>query len=175
MLDTKLRIAEALMEMLEEDEFFDIQLNEVANKADVSTRTIRRYFKGKESILRFYIEYLISSIDFTDVTSVFDASLKYMEFWFNEREIVELFKKRDILHVLIMGNMEFSKKSLYKIFDKLYDFNEYHETKEYLIDLIVHMEVSLFETWIFNDYELPLEEAKSKLLSAYKIFKSIEF
>ena len=175
MLDTKLRIAESLLELLEKDELMDIQISEIADKAEVSDRTIRRYFKGKESILRFFVEYLISSIDVSEVTSTITASMKYIDFWFHEKELVELFRKRDILYILILGNMEYSKKSLNTIFDEMFDFETYFESKKYMIDLIVHMEVSLFETWVYNDYNLSLEEAKSKLVNAYEIFKGIEF
>lgn len=174
MKDTKLRISEALLELLQDDYLIDIQMQEIADKAEITTRSIRRYFKGKESILIFYVKYLLSTIDFTKVDSVLSAIQKYLEFWVKEKELVELLRTREILYIITQGNMEFSRTALTRIFREHYDMSDSHENIDYLIDLIVHMEVSMFHTWITKDYHKPFEEVMKKIEETFNIYMKIE-
>ena len=174
MESTKLRISEALLDLLKEDDLIDIQMKEIADKAEISDRSIRRHFKGKQSILLYYMKYLISTIDFSSVKSTIEATLKYIEFWSKEIEIVDLLRKRELLYIITMSNMEYSKESLDSIFQELYYNESNSETKEYLVDLIIHMEVSMFHTWLTNDYDLPLDKAKEKLKESYNIFRQMD-
>ena len=172
MLVTKLRISEALLDLLKNDELIDIQMKEIADKAEVSSRTIRRYFNGKTSILLFYLKYLNSSIDFSSVDTTLKAVNKYISFWKQENELVQLLKQRGLVYLITQANMEYSNEALNE------NIPEYHIGNEtlnrYLINVIIHIEVALFHSWIENDYDLDLDKSLVKVKETYHSFKEME-
>lgn len=59
MQQAKLYLAEALLYLMEQHSLSEISIKELVQKAGVSRMTYYRYFSSKESILRFYMTYIL--------------------------------------------------------------------------------------------------------------------
>lgn len=59
MYESKKCIREGMISLLEEKEYSDIQMKEIAQRSNVSRRTLYRYFDNKESIIKYIAESLM--------------------------------------------------------------------------------------------------------------------
>ncbi len=98
-------LANALLLLMEEKEFKDISVKEIAAKADLSRRTFYRVFETKEDPLIWYLntlyqEFLIelqarSCRQFEDVLTL------YLNFWYRHKHFFELLKRSDLLAFML--------------------------------------------------------------------------
>ena len=59
MQSAKIYLAEALIQMLENNAFDDISIKDLTIRAGVSRMTYYRYFKEKKEVLQFYMQHLL--------------------------------------------------------------------------------------------------------------------
>lgn len=94
-------LTNALLVLMEEKEFKNISITEIAEKADLSRRTFYRIFETKEDILVYYTDKLYSEFlqllnQESDNRFVVTIRL-YFQFWYEHRHFLELLRRNEML------------------------------------------------------------------------------
>ncbi len=94
-------LTNALLVLMEEKEFKNISITEIATKADLSRRTFYRIFETKEDILVYYIDKLYG--EFLQLLNQesdhrFAVTIRlYFQFWYEHRHFLELLRRNEML------------------------------------------------------------------------------
>lgn len=94
-------LTNALLVLMEEKEFKNISITEIATKADLSRRTFYRIFETKEDILVYYTDKLFS--EFLQLLNQesdhhFAVTIRlYFQFWYEHRNFLELLRRNEML------------------------------------------------------------------------------
>lgn len=108
-------IADSLLELMRIKPYHDITIKEIAANADLVRQTVYRNFKSKDAILEYYVSDFLDK--FTQVVStkekitLYDLVVTYFEYWFNNKELLELLIKNDVyiklldIHLKYMENI----------------------------------------------------------------------
>lgn len=102
MVDTTLRcICAGMLELLQEKEYSDIQMMEIAQRARVGRRTLYRYFDSKELILKYIAESLMDrfadEIAQTNEMTLYSVMHAFFLFIGRNRDEFVLLKKARLL------------------------------------------------------------------------------
>lgn len=90
-------IEEALFKLMEEKNYTQITVSEVAKRADISRRTFYRFYKEKDEVLRCYLGKLCQEYQrTTPVLACYEIpqiAREYFEFWYQYRKLLLLMHK----------------------------------------------------------------------------------
>lgn len=97
----------ALLSLMEEKDFREITVMELAERAEYDRKTYYRHFKSKEDILLLYCYHIL--YEMADAMravplTVSNTILAYFRFWEKHRAFLSLLAKNDLLHHL--GNLQ---------------------------------------------------------------------
>lgn len=103
---TKDSIAEALVSLIEHNDYSEITIQEIAAICNISRRTVYRHFKTKDEILsysfRSCVVKLADYISFQDTMDLHELCLTYFKFW--EENIDRLIMMREAGVLFRFGN-----------------------------------------------------------------------
>ena len=98
-------LANALLLLMEEKEFKDISVKEIAAKADLSRRTFYRVFETKEDPLIWYLNTLyqefLTELQARSCRQFEDVLTLYLNFWYRHKHFFELLKRSDLLAFML--------------------------------------------------------------------------
>lgn len=98
-------LTNALLLLMEEKEFKNITITEIAIKADLSRRTFYRIFETKEDILVYYTDQLYD--EFLQLLNQesdhhYAVTIRlYFEFWYEHRHFLELLRRNEMLSFMM--------------------------------------------------------------------------
>lgn len=115
-------IQKTTLELLKYKEYKDIQMKEIAEKANIGRRTLYRYFAYKDEIMNKIVSRLMDDFaDFVNMVNRMDLegiAYAYFLFWEKHIEEMKLLKKAHLMYLLEdnLPNliMEVSLKTKYK-------------------------------------------------------------
>ena len=98
-------LANALLALMEEKEFMDISIKEIAEKADLSRRTFYRVFETKEDPLiwhlnKLYEEFLIQ-LRQRECHQFHDVLALYLSFWYQHAHLFVLLMRSGLLAFIL--------------------------------------------------------------------------
>lgn len=97
-------LIEALLHLMEQKDYCDITVVDIAKKADLGRRTFYRYFKSKDEILLLYIRFILQ--DFAEFIlkkeekTPYTICISYFEFWNKHIELLKLLRKSNMLYFI---------------------------------------------------------------------------
>jgi len=98
-------LANALLSLMEEKEFKDISIKEIAAKADLSRRTFYRVFETKEDPLIWHLNTLyedfLSLLRQQECHQFHDVLSLYLSFWYQHARLFSLLKRSGLLSVIL--------------------------------------------------------------------------
>ena len=98
-------LANALLLLMEEKNFKDISIKEIAAKADLSRRTFYRVFETKEDPLIWHMNTLyqefLSELQARSCRQFEDVLTLYLNFWYRHKRFFELLKRSDLLSFML--------------------------------------------------------------------------
>ena len=87
-------IEEAILELMREKNYAGITVSEIVKRADISRRTFYRLYRGKDEVLRSFLNKLcdeyrtqVPTLEFYDILQI---SQDFFCFWYKYREILLL-------------------------------------------------------------------------------------
>ncbi|MBP3888445.1 MAG: TetR/AcrR family transcriptional regulator [Cellulosilyticum sp.] len=136
--ETKEWIKDAVLCLLENQEYHEISMKQIAEEAHIGRRTLYRYFNTKDEVMKYVAESLMDNfaqkILINQASTLEDISQSYFEFWEENLSILLLLEKAHLLYIIEnnLGSlmMEVAKKTKFK--DKPYPVLTKEEYEMYL-------------------------------------------
>lgn len=167
---SKEKITKALLLTMKQYNFKEITITQIAQEAKLSRKTFYRLFESKEDVMKYLFESLytqcFAKIRTLDLHHYWDVVQCYFDFWEEHKELLNVFKQNDLLHVLFEGAYKYS----FQIF-------EYVRTKEvaaefsnmlpYLLAYSVGGMHSMILKWVENDMAIPSAVLVEKLKAGF--------
>ena len=101
---SKVRITEALLRLMESDDFSALTVSELTAHAHVSRNTFYRHFTDKYSVVEFFVEWLLDSylaeVRRQGVTDFESLLVLYFTFWKERRKYIGLLKRHHLLDMV---------------------------------------------------------------------------
>lgn len=98
-------LASALLALMEEKEFKDISIKEIAEKADLSRRTFYRVFETKEDPLIWHLntlyEEFLTLLRQQECHQFHDVLALYLSFWYQHAHLFALLKRSELLPFIL--------------------------------------------------------------------------
>lgn len=110
-------LADALLKLMQNKNFNDISIKEIAEKAQLDRRTFYRHFSTKEELLAYYIDNLSKeyfSVLFSNQNiSIYNITKMYFEFWTRHIHFLTAINNNN-LQVLLLNSYNQYMPELYK-------------------------------------------------------------
>lgn len=156
--ESKSKIANALLVVLQQYDYKEITITQLAQEAKLSRKTFYRLFTDKEDVLTYLFENLymecFEKIKSQDTQRYWDIVQCYFDFWEERKSMLLIFKQSKLLPVLFDGAYNYS----FSIF-------EYVRSKEvaellsvqlpYLLAYSIGGMHSMLLKWVENDMTIP--------------------
>ncbi len=164
-MDTKIVIASSLIHMLKHDDLKSIQVSEIAEKANITTRTIQRKFNGKESIVEYYLSYIMDTeLHISSNISDNEVIIEFFKFWYLKKHLIRLLKERNLTNLFLKVVKDQIKVEVSKEAKGHFVNDKDKPIHKYIINIITHSIVSIFETWIEYDFDQEFDEFKEVII-----------
>lgn len=156
-LKSQKRILEALLTLMEQEEYNDITVKNICRQADISRQTFYYLFESKEEIVVYYINSFLDEmeqyINDNNIISIYDLVYTY----FSAIDSNENIKK----FISIMSITPIFVDILLKFMAKIHVIKTNRQAG--IVDYYAHNFVSsglhgIFLLWIKNQKEIPLKE-----------------
>lgn len=160
-MKTKDRIANTMINLLKEEEFKEIQINEISNLSGYNRKTIQRHFNGKEGVLEYYLGEIID--DFrcgVDENNEIEVVLLFFEYLYSYKSLILLLKRRSLVGILekVISQKIRKEMDIYLEQEKLKWKLGIEE--EYIINMTIYQVVAIFKTWLEHNFDDDVEEVK---------------
>lgn len=156
--ESKSKIANALLVVLQQYDYKEITITQLAQEAKLSRKTFYRLFTDKEDVLTYLFENLymecFEKIKSQGIQRYWDIVQCYFDFWEERKSMLLIFKQSKLLPVLFDGAYNYS----FSIF-------EYVRSKEvaellsvqlpYLLAYSIGGMHSMLLKWVENDMTIP--------------------
>lgn len=170
---SKEKFLKALLVVMEQYDFREITITQLAQEAGLSRKTFYRLFKGKEELIDFFFEHLykefLVQIKSRQLHHYWDVVQCYFDFCEERKELLSLLKRNHLLAPLFEGSYKYS----FQVF-------EYVRSKEtadiyssflpYLLAYSIGGMYSMLLKWVESDMNIPssvlIEKLKAGLMSA---------
>lgn len=101
---SKIRITEALLRLMESDDFSALTVSEITAHAHVSRNTFYRHFTDKYSVIEFFVEWLLDSylaeVRRQGVMDFESLLVLYFTFWKERRKYIGLLMRHHLLDMV---------------------------------------------------------------------------
>ena len=98
-------LSNALLQLMEEKPFQEINIKDIAEKADLSRRTFYRVFETKEDLLCWHMDKLyqefLAEMQERSCKQFEDVLVLYLNFWFRHKHFFELLKRSELLPMML--------------------------------------------------------------------------
>lgn len=167
---SKEKLANALLAIMEQYDFREITVTQIAQEAGLSRKTFYRLFAGKEAVLAFFFEGLyqecLAQIKARGARHYWDVVQCYFDFCEERKPLLLLFRRQHLLGLLLEGSYQYS----FQVF-------EYLRSKEvmdrlslplpYLLAYSIGGMYSMLLKWVENGMELPSSLLISELKKGF--------
>ncbi|KRM05280.1 transcriptional regulator [Liquorilactobacillus ghanensis DSM 18630] len=146
-------LLEALFTLMQQQNYNEITVKEIAEQAQLSRRTFYRSFKSKDLLLDYYADQLIkkyiaqlqsleiSKMNFEQVLIVF------FEFWWPEREKIRILINQN-LFIFFLSRMSPQASNLYRDFKAPWHIEGSATEIEYIMSFSVGGFWNILNTWL---------------------------
>lgn len=136
--ESKVRISETFFRLLDQSDFNEITISEIAAYSEVSRNTFYRNFTSKYSLVEFFIEHLLNNyfmkVQQQKVTNIQDLLTIYFEFWKQNQHYLHTLKKQQLLGLAF----DVERKVFLKVLpDFSLPWHQQNDMTETYIDLII--------------------------------------
>ncbi len=170
---SKKKLAKALLAVMEQYDFREITVTQLAQEAGLSRKTFYRLFKGKEELLRILFENLyrefLTQIETRRLRHYWDVVQCYFDFCEERRELLSLLKRNNLLAPLFEGSYQHA----FEVFASVRTretADRYSPLLPYLLAYSVGGMFSMLLMWVESDMEMPssvlIDQLKSGFMSA---------
>lgn len=167
---SKKKIANALLVVLEQYDYKEITITQLAAEANLSRKTFYRLFTDKEDVLSYlfhnlYIE-CFEQIKSQHTQYYWDIVQCYFDFWEARKSLLLLFKKSNLLPILFDGAYRYS----FSIFEYIRSKNVADHLSlqlPYLLAYSVGGMHSMLLKWVENDMAIPSHVLIQQLKDGY--------
>ncbi|MFT8323806.1 TetR/AcrR family transcriptional regulator [Oenococcus sicerae] len=162
---------EAFVALLEEKNYQEISISEIAARAQLARRTFYRSFKSKEDLLDYYChgkiaEYLDSLKESEKTSNSFDdLLLTFFEFWWQERRTLRLLIKNNLFSSLLEAWTPQSVK-IYDLFQAPWHIQGTQIEIEYIMSFSTGGFWNILNSWLNKKNPEPAQQLASTLSKA---------
>ena len=168
---SRMKFVKALLIIMEQYNFKEITITQIAQEAGLSRKTFYRMFADKEEVLLCLFEDLyvecLGKIKARNVQHYWDVVQCYFDFWEERKEILHLFKKSGILPMLFEGAYKYS----FHIFEYIRTkgvADEFSVQLPYLLAYSVGGMHSMLWKWVEDDMVIPSHVLIEQLKNGFK-------
>ena len=154
---SKRAIAAALLKIMEQYDYREITVTQIAQEAELSRKTFYRLFGDKEQVLGYSLNETIGEF-FSRLTELkggyWELVQLYFNFWQERAELLRLFKKNDLLFLIY----EYSYKNALRVFELVRSADTaegFSETLPYMLAYSVGGMSSMLLKWAQEDMKTP--------------------
>lgn len=155
---SKKKLVNALLVVMNQYNYKEITITQLAQEARLSRKTFYRLFSNKEDVLAYLFETLYIEC-FEQITSqhtqlYWDVVQCYFDFWEERKQILHLFKQSQLLPVLFDGAYKYS----FSIFEHIHSKDMAEQLSEqlpYLLAYSIGGMHSMLLKWAENDMTVP--------------------
>ena len=172
---SKNKIANALLVVLQQYDYKEITITQLAQEAKLSRKTFYRLFTDKEDVLSYlfknlYIE-CFEHIKSQHTQYYWDIVQCYFDFWEKRKSLLLLFNQNHLLPVLIDGAYNYS----FGIFEYIRSKDVAEQLSEqlpYLLAYSIGGMHSMLLKWVENDMTIPSYILIEQLKNGFNSMKS---
>ncbi|MBE6023863.1 MAG: TetR/AcrR family transcriptional regulator [Cellulosilyticum sp.] len=170
-IQSRQKLADALFIIMQQYNFKEITITQIAQEAKLSRKTFYRLYNNKEEILDDFFQNLFESfikrVKDEDIHHYWDAVQVYFDFWEEKREFLRLLKKQNILTILmnISYNRSFEVFEYVRSKEIMVSFSPY---LPYLISYALGGMHSMLIKWIEEDMAVPSSVLIEKLKAGFQ-------
>lgn len=168
---SKASIVKALLDIMEQYNFKEITITQIAQEAKLSRKTFYRLFQDKEEVLACLFEKLymecLEEIQSHKIIDYWDVVQCYFDFWEKRKSLLVLLKKNNLLATLFEGAYKYS----FEIFKKLRaetTVEKYDLPLPYLLAYSVGGIHSMLFVWVQNEMALPSKVVIEQLKNSFE-------
>jgi AcrR family transcriptional regulator len=168
------KTATALFALLREKNYSDITISEVCAQAGLTRKTFYRDFDSLDDVIDFAVYARMNEyIQNTNPTSFGDYVLQFFKFCASRKDILSLFEKQGIYHLLTRSFCAYLPQSAFlKNLAIAAGFNS--ENRDYYWKSLVSEECGFVEVWISRGFQETPEQLVKLNLQLLSAFKGIE-
>lgn len=155
---SKKKIANALLVVMQQYDYKEITITQLAQEAKLSRKTFYRLFAGKEDVLSYLFENMyiecFEQIKSQRTQRYWDAVQCYFDFWEDRKSLLLIFKQSALLPVLFEGAYNYS----FSIFEYIRSKDvaeQFSVQLPYLLAYSVGGMHSMLLKWVENDMAVP--------------------
>lgn len=170
---SKMRIANALLTIMQQYNFKEITITQLAGEAKLSRKTFYRLFADKEDVLSYLFENLyiecFEQIKSQRTQCYWDIVQCYFDFWEERRSLLLLFKQSTLLPQLFDGAYKYS----FSIFEYIHSRNvteQLYMHLPYMLAYSVGGMHSMLLEWVENDMTVPSYVLVEQLKNGFNSF-----
>ena len=167
---SKEKIAKALLVTMKQYNFKEITITQIAQEANLSRKTFYRLFESKEDVMKYMFEELyircFTKIRALNIHHYWEVVQCYFDFWEEHKNLLDIFKKNDLLPVLFDGAYKYS----FQIFEYVRSkevAEEFSAMLPYLLAYSVGGMHSMILKWVENDMKIPSAILVEKLKAGF--------
>ncbi len=168
---SRMRIAKALLVVMEQYHFKEITITQLAQEAGLSRKTFYRLFTDKEEVLSYLFQNLymecLAQIKTRKVQHYWDVVQCYFDFWEERKPMLLLMKQNNLLSVLFEGAYNYS----FRIFEYIRSkdvADKFSLPLPYLLAYSVGGMHSMLLKWVENGMVIPSHMLIEQLENGFK-------
>jgi len=167
---SKRKFADALLKVMQQYDFKEITITQLAQEADLSRKTFYRLFADKDGILSYIFDTLytecFAQIKTQHIQRYWDVVQCYFNFWEERKEILLLFRQSRLLPVLFDGAYRYSF-SIFEFIRSPDVAEQYSAQLPYLLAYSLGGMHSMLLKWVENDMAIPSHILIEQLRSGF--------
>ncbi len=155
-------IIDALLKLMEEDNFEEITVTQIAQEAEIARRTFYLNYNSKAEVLASYIKFLYD--DFAEETQNIKERtwksdvINFFLYWSRHRDILLLLEKSNQFLILLNEFESILFNSKVFNFSSLIKAELPMKRKEYIVVTVAAGLWRILEKWVQNNFEESAEE-----------------
>lgn len=168
---SKQKMATALLTIMKQYDYKEITVTQITQEAQLSRKTFYRLFSDKDAILALCFENLFhqgfAKIKMQNVQRYWDVVQIYFDFWEEQKDLLFLFQKNNLLHRLF----EYSYHHAIEVFEFVRSKDvaaSFALPLPYMLAYSVGGMHSMLLKWAENGMDIPSSELISKLKTGFK-------
>lgn len=167
---SKQKMATALLSIMKQYDYKEITVTQITQEAHLSRQTFYRLFSDKDAILMLCFENLFhqcfTKIKIQNVQHYWDVVQIYFDFWEEQKDLLFLFQKSNLLHRLF----EYSYQRSMEVFEFVRSKDiavSFALPLPYMLAYSVGGMHSMLLKWVEHGMDIPSSELISKLKTGF--------
>lgn len=162
------QIEDCLFENMLHTPYASISVADLCRQVGISRKAFYNYYHDKDACLCAIIDRILrgavlhTSRNASDNASPLEAAVVLLDYWRQQREFYDIIVRNNLLHFLILRNMEYALNEDRSILDLLNTPEVKSDTDILACYLSSH--ITLVLQWYLRGFDTPTEEMAKKLL-----------